>query len=134
MGWPLISAVLFLSALTAFCVLKLWHNRAMPQNDIGGFYPAVEIRKEGTWFVFNLALFNNSVNHVWAEECFVSLSDFDGKASQGFEATRKGLLPIRMFAKAGEILRIGLCQTVYDARMTADGTSLISTTSMSWTR
>jgi hypothetical protein len=79
------------------------------------FHPAVEVTKESTWFVFNMALVNNFPQDVWAEECSVMLSRFDGIPSSGHKATCKGVLGIREFVKANETIRIGLCQTVYAA-------------------
>ena len=49
-----------------------------------------EITKESTWFVFNLALVNYFLTDVWAEECTLTLSEFNGKPSNGFEAKLKG--------------------------------------------
>ena len=55
----------------------------------GDFFPKVEIQKEGSLVLINLALVNSSDNDVWVEHCVISLSDFKGIPSHGFEAWKK---------------------------------------------
>ena len=116
MGWPLISVTLLSSTTAIYLALRLWRTMDSLSRGMPDFHPTVEINKDENWLLFNLALVNNnSLKDVWVEECVVLLSEFDGIPSKGFKATCKGLLSIRECVEASETLRIGLCQTVYEA-------------------
>jgi hypothetical protein len=117
MVWVLLG---LLSVLLVAVVLRVLRNQNILKAlaravGKGGFFPKVEIQKEGSLFLINLALVNSSDEDVWGEHCVVSLSDFEGVPSQGFEPTFKSVLVIREFAKARDKLRVGLCRTVYEA-------------------
>jgi hypothetical protein len=113
MSWLLFSMVLL--PVAAYGAVNLWRrSRVQPQNSLG-IYPEVELAKESSWFLLNLAVVNDSAKDVWAEECLISLSECDGPPSSGFHATYQAVLPIREIARPGETFRIGLCQTVYIA-------------------
>jgi hypothetical protein len=112
MSWPLI-VVTLLVATAIYLALRLW--RTLDSSRGTPFYPVVEIVAETNWFLLNLALVSNCRKDIWVEECTIVLTEFDGTPSNGFEATCKGLLRIREFVKVRETIRVGLCETIYDA-------------------
>jgi hypothetical protein len=113
MDWPTISVISLSLIAIGYGAFRLW--RAQRQKEPAEFYPFVEIKKENTWFLLNLALANHSLKDVWVEESAVSLAELKGTPSQGFPASGAGVLRICELSRAGETLRIGLCQTLYDA-------------------
>lgn len=114
-SWPLIGITLLSLTTAIYLALRLWRTLDFLSRGTPDFHPVVEITAETSWFLLSLALVNNSLKEVWAEECVIVLTEFDGTPSNGFEASCKGLLRIRELVNAGEIIRVGLCQTVYDA-------------------
>jgi hypothetical protein len=115
MGWPLVGVALLLASCTTYLAFRWWRSLDSLSREIPDFHPAVEMTPEADWFLLNLALINKSHKAIWVEECAVVFIEFDGVPSKGFEATCKGVLRIREFVNARETIRVGLCQTVYDA-------------------
>ena len=111
----LIGAALLFFALLAYCLRRIWRVFDQLSRGLNEFYSAVEMQKEGGIYLFNLALVNNSSEDVWAEECEIFLSDFDGRSSAGFKANLSGTLRVREFIPKGQTLAVGLSQTVYEA-------------------
>jgi hypothetical protein len=110
MGWITLS-VIFLP-LSAYVALSLWRKYHVPPRSSIGAYPEIELTKELSWVLLNLAVINDSQNEVWAEECHLVISDCDGAPSLGYQAAYQAVLPIRELSRAGETLRIGIAQSV----------------------
>ena len=115
MGWPLIGVTLLSLATAIYLASRLWRTLDSLSRGMSDFHPSVEVTAETNWFLLNLALVNNRLNDVWVEECAIVLTEFDGTPSNGFAATRRGVLSIREFVNASETIRVGLCRAVYDA-------------------
>jgi hypothetical protein len=99
-------------AVAAYGALRLWRRQPMPTADC---YAAIEMTKEGTWSLLNLAIINNSPQKVWADEYKLSLSELNGRPSKDCEPKCRGVLRIREFVRPGETLRIDLGRTIYEA-------------------
>jgi hypothetical protein len=117
MAWALLGTI---SILLVALIFRLLRNRGMLKAlaqavGKGDFFPKVELQKEGSLPLINLALVNSTDEDVWVEHCMVSLFAFDGVPSIGFHPTCKNALIIREHARPKDILRIGLSRSIYDA-------------------
>jgi hypothetical protein len=117
MAWAPLGLLSVLLVALIFQVLRNWGmlNALAQALGTGDFFPKVELQKEGSLPLVNLALVNSSDEDVWAEHCVVSLADFDGVPAFGFQPTYKNSLVIREHARPKDILRIGLSRVIYDA-------------------
>jgi hypothetical protein len=111
---PALSLVFALALGYTVLRVRRWRNGPDPLDRNSGFGPRIGFTRLDGMQSLSILLENESNSYVWAEEIEIFLSDLVAN-DQTAEPAYRGIQKIRQMVRAGDMLPVSLCESIYKA-------------------